>query len=60
MGLSQELLLIGHDLRESVRRDLAPVLLREAGGHVLVEQCDRVIEIGRKFGRRVILYAQCR
>ena len=46
MRIGQELLLIGRDLRESVRRDYAPVLLRETGRHELVEQCDSMVEAG--------------
>ena len=50
--IGQELFLIGHDLRESVRRDLTPVLLRETGSDVLIKQSDHMIETGRRFTNR--------
>ena len=44
VGAGQELLLIGRDLRQSVRRDLSSVLLRKTGSHELIKQCDSMVE----------------
>jgi len=49
----QEVLLIGRDLRENVRRDLSSLLLRKTGRE-LAKQRDHMVEARRTGGRRAV------
>jgi hypothetical protein len=53
VGLSQELFLIHHDLRERVRvQHSVFVLVRKTGSDRLAKQRDHMVETGRISGRR--------